>query len=174
MSNDAVSEILITTLGIMVFILVVLFAIFIILKMQEKMKKEDKKDIISNKKDEIVKQQNTIDNFYNKQSIINFMEFDKIEDNMIIQKKGKRYLMVIECQGVNYDLMSNMEKIGVEEGFQQFLNTLRHPVQIYIQTRTINLEASIIDYKERAKKIEEQYNQMQYQYTRNERSRNLY
>ena len=26
------------------------------------------------------------------------------------------------------DLMSQAEKIGVEEGFQQFLNTLRHPI----------------------------------------------
>lgn len=39
------------------------------------------------------------------------MEFDKIEDNMIVQKNGKRYLMVVECQGINYDLMSRMEKM---------------------------------------------------------------
>ncbi len=54
-----------------------------------------------------------------------FMEFNGVEDNMIVQKNGKRYIMVIECQGINYDLMSQMEKVGVEEGFQQFLNTLR-------------------------------------------------
>ena len=46
---------------------------------------------------------------YNLQSIMDFMEFEKVEDNMIIQKKGK-YLMVLECQGINYDLMSEMEK----------------------------------------------------------------
>ena len=56
--------------------------------------------------------------------------------------------MAIECQGVNYDLMSQIEKVSVEEGFQQFLNTLRHPIQIYIQTRTVNLENSISTYKE--------------------------
>ena len=92
------------------------------------------------------------------------MEFDKIEDNMIVQKKGKRYLMVIQCQGVNYDLMSQVEKVGVEEGFQQFLNTLRHPIQIYIQTRTINLESSINTYKNEIKKIEDKYNHMRYDY----------
>ena len=68
----------------------------------------------------------------NKQSIFNFMEFDNVEDNMIVQKNGNRYLMVINCQGVNYDLMSGVEKNSVEEGFVQFLNTLRHPIQIYI------------------------------------------
>ena len=41
------------------------------------------------------------------------MEFDGIEDNMILQKGGKRFLMVIECQGVNYDLMSGLEKNSV-------------------------------------------------------------
>ena len=80
---------------------------------------------------------------YNKQSITKFMEFDKIEDNMIVQKNGNRYLMVVECQGVNYDLMSSMEQTAVEEGFLQFLNSLRYPIQIYVQTRTVNLENSI-------------------------------
>ena len=76
---------------------------------------------------------------YTKESIMDFMEFEKIEDNMIVQKKGKRFLMAIECQGVNYDLMSRVEKVAVEEGFQQFLNTLTHQIQIYIQTRSVNL-----------------------------------
>ena len=90
------------------------------------------------------------------------MEFDDIMDNMIVQKKGKRYLMVVECQGVNYDLMSEMEKVAVEEGFQQFLNTLRHPIQIYIQTRTVNLESSIQTYKDRIRDIENRYTNLQY------------
>ena len=57
-----------------------------------------------------------------------------------------------------------MEKISVEEGFQQFLNTLRHPIQIYIQTRTINLENSINEYKKRVKEIEDEFNKKQYTY----------
>lgn len=100
----------------------------------------------------------------NKQSIFNFMEFDNVEDNMIIQKNGNRYLMVIGCQGVNYDLMSSVEKNSVEEGFVQFLNTLRHPIQIYIQTRSINLENSLQVYKEKVKEVEDKYYRMQIQY----------
>lgn len=99
-----------------------------------------------------------------KQSIFNFMEFDTVDDNMIIQKDGTRFLMVIECQGINYDLMSGVEKAGVEEGFIQFLNTLRNPIQIYVQTRTVNLEKSISTYKEKLKKVEEKLNRMKMQY----------
>jgi hypothetical protein len=71
---------------------------------------------------------------------------------MIVQKNGMRYIMVVECQGINYDLMSEGEKMAVEEGFVQFLNTLRHPIQIYVQTRTVNLNDSIENY---TKKVEE-------------------
>ncbi len=81
------------------------------------------------------------------------MEFDTVEDNMISTKNGGKYvIMVVECQGINYDLMSEVEKNAVEEGFIQFLNTLRHPIQIYTQTRTINLESSIQTYRDKVKK----------------------
>lgn len=101
---------------------------------------------------------------YTVESVFDFMEFDKIEDNMIITKKGTKYVMVVECQGVNYDLMSEVEKNAVEEGFIQFLNTLRHPVQIYTQTRTINLENSIQTYRNKVQEIEEQLEKEKLQY----------
>ena len=82
------------------------------------------------------------------------MKFDQIEDDMIIRKNGTKYLMVIECQGINYDLMSGLEKNSVEQGFLQYLNTLKHPIQIYTQTRTVNLGNSIQNYKQRLKNIE--------------------
>lgn len=90
---------------------------------------------------------------YTKLSVFDFMEFDKIEDNMIVQDDGKRYLMVVECEGVNYDLMSGMEKAAVEAGFVQFLNSLRYTIQIYTQTRTVNIEESISNYKQRLDEI---------------------
>lgn len=98
------------------------------------------------------------------ESVMDFMEFDKIEDNMIVQKKGNKYIMVVECQGINYDLMSEVEKNAVEEGFIQFLNTIRHPVQIYTQTRTINLDNSIQTYREQVKQIEEKLEKQEEKY----------
>lgn len=90
---------------------------------------------------------------YTKIPVFDFMQFDKIEDNMIVQDNGSRYLMVVECEGVNYDLMSNMEKAAVEAGFVQFLNSLRYTIQIYTQTRTVNIEESISNYKKRLDEI---------------------
>ncbi len=168
MDSNTISNILVIVLSVMFFILLVLIAVFIGLRAREKSinnpkKEENLSDTNSNKKNSKTTEKN-VNNSYNKQSIMDFMDFDKVEDNMIVQKKGKRYLMVVECQGVNYDLMSNMEKVAVEEGFQQFLNTLRHPIQIYIQTRTINLESSISNYKAKVKEIEDKYRRMMFEY----------
>ena len=121
------------------------------------------------KTDNIQKTSNTVSaekttKSYTVESVFDFMEFDKIEDNMIITKKGTKYVMVVECQGVNYDLMSEVEKNAVEEGFIQFLNTLRHPVQIYTQTRTINLENSIQTYRSKVQEIESQLEKEKLQY----------
>lgn len=168
MDSNTISNILVIVLSVMFFILLVLIAVFIGLRAREKSmnnpkREENLSDTNSNKKNSKTIEKN-VNNSYNKQSIMDFMDFDKVEDNMIVQKKGKRYLMVVECQGVNYDLMSNMEKIAVEEGFQQFLNTLRHPIQIYIQTRTINLESSISNYKAKVKEIDDKYRRMMFEY----------
>ena len=173
MNNEsAITNILFIVLSVMIAILVILVVVYIVLSVKSKNRnKKSKEKIItaegknsgSGKSNSMGKAKNTS---YNEQAIYDFMEFDKIEDNMIVQKNGKRYLMVIECQGVNYDLMSNMEKVAVEEGFQQFLNTLRHPIQIYIQTRTINLESSIQRYKEQVKQIEDNYKKKKYEYDR--------
>ena len=70
---------------------------------------------------------------------------------MIIQKKGK-FLMVIECQGINYDLMSDVEQLAVEEGFITFLNTLTSPIQLYVQAQNLDLKGTIKVYKEHVDK----------------------
>ena len=71
---------------------------------------------------------------------------------------------MVECQGINYDLMSQEEKVSVEEGFSQFLNTLKEPVQLYIQTRKINLESSLNSYKEKVDEIEREYTKQKLRY----------
>ena len=164
-NENAITNILFIVLAVMMTILFILVITFIVLRirMNKKPKEKNEKIKMKNKKE---KKSSTLSPELNKQSIYDFMEFDKIEDSMIVQKAGKRYIMVVECQGVNYDLMSGVEKVSVEEGFQQFLNTLRHPIQIYIQTRTINLENSINKYKERVKEIEDKYRQMEYEYNK--------
>lgn len=149
-SIKLLTMILMIILGIMLMLLIVLGIVFISSKMGKK-QEEEIRDVQNNNKTPKTKKFKE----YRTASVLDFMEFDTIVDNMISQKDGKRYIMVVECQGINYDLMSEIEKNSVEEGFIQFLNTLRHPVQIYTQTRTINLSSSIETYKEKVKEIEE-------------------
>lgn len=164
MENNAITTLLSVVLIFMLILLVILIIVYFILKNKSN-KKE--KGINKNKTEAITAETQvktkTAESGYNKKSIFDFMEFDDIIDNMIEQKNGRRYIMVIECQGVNYDLMSGVEKVAVEEGFQQFLNTLRHPIQIYIQTRTVNLESSIETYKAKVKEIEDKYRNTEYE-----------
>lgn len=152
--------ILILILGVMMTLLIVVGMIYFFSKTKKQKNTEEQIQDTNNKS---VKGKITLKE-YSTDSIFNFMEFDKIEDNMIVQKGGDRYLMVVECQGINYDLMSGTEKVSVEEGFVQFLNTLTHPVQIYTQTRTINLENSIQTYKSKVKEIEMNYEKQKMKY----------
>ena len=153
----------------MVFILMALAVVYLVIKMQSRRKEQEGK--ISDTNKPIISDAKKIAKEYTKESIFKFMEFDKVEDNMIVQKNGNRYLMIVECQGVNYDLMSEAEKMSVEEGFLQFLNTLRHPIQIYVQTRT-NLNDSIENYRKKLQEIEENLENRRNEYLRNLQSGN--
>ena len=134
---------------ILIFIILILAGIYFILVLRSKQKAQEKEE---------PKEETTTDTFNGipKESIYSFMEFDEIKDSMIVRKNGEQYVMAIQCQGVNYDLLSEQEKIGVEEGFIQLLNTLRFPIQLYIQTRSLNLRDILDEYKNKIKEIQRQ------------------
>lgn len=168
MSNDEITNMLMIVLAVMGSILFVLLVIFVVLLLKSKKgtKATNENIKLDENKD---KENNTINQTaYNKQSVFSFLEFDKIEDNMIVRKNGNKFLMVIECQGVNYDLMSGLEKNSVEQGFLQFLNTIRYPIQLYVQTRTVNLESGIVRYKDRVNNIKDRLAKKQMEYAKKE------
>lgn len=164
MSTEALTGILMIVLLISVFLLFILISAFIVLWIKKKKneKKEEKSKI--KEKDEKTGSNIIQTKLYTTEDIKNFMDFDEIKDNMIVQKNGKRMVMVVQCQGINYDLMSGVEKVGIEQGFIQFLNTLTRPIQIYIQSRKVNLEESLENYKKRLKNIESSYNKAKMQF----------
>ena len=128
-----------------IIVVTILAIVLLFITMKEKREKEGTTN--KQKDDEL-------DTARAKKSMFKFMEFDTIEDNMIVQDGGKRYLMVLECKGVNYDLLSDVEKNGVEQGFIGFLNALKFEVQLYVQTRKVNLARSTMKYRERLRTIE--------------------
>lgn len=171
MNNDQLIQLFSAVLIFMICILVVLCIIFVFLKLKKDNPNKNKnKKLDSNTNNKSTVNKSNVQKSYNKQSIFKFMDFDKIQDNMIVQKDGKRFLMVIECQGINYDLMSGLEKNSVEQGFLQFLNTLRYPIQIYVQTRTVNLSNSIHTYKDKVSEISKDLVNKQMEYNQKVRS----
>ena len=154
MGNSETILLLQMGIWIIVFIMIALVCVYLYLMKPKKVKQEKETDTMI--EDTSKDNKKKIDQNYGKftgnltrESIFEFMEFDEIVDNMIVRKNGTQYVMILQCNGVNYDLMSEQEKISVEEGFVQFLNTLRFPIQLYIQSRTLNLRDIIEEYKSR-------------------------
>lgn len=159
-SIKLLTVVLAVILGIMLMLLIILAVVYMSSKAKKASKEENNTTNNNNEKGKKSKKYKE----YRTESIMDFLEFDTVVDNMISQKDGMRYIMVVECQGINYDLMSEVEKNSVEEGFIQFLNTLRHPVQIYTQTRTVNLESSIQSYREKVKETETELEKRKLEY----------
>lgn len=152
-------EVLTVILIFLIMAIIGLGVLYWYMSYKEKKKVEEEEKITSGTSTKVAVQ-------YTKKSIFKFMQFDKIEDNMIVQDNRQRYLMVIECEGVNYDLMSQVEKTAVESGFVEFLNTLRFPIQLYTQTRTVNIGESIQNYKNKLDITKKELDIKQQEYAR--------
>ena len=63
----------------------------------------------------------------------NTLLFSEMRENMIIMSDGS-FRAVVECQSINFDLMSAREREGVEFSYQNFINSLYFPVQILIRS----------------------------------------
>lgn len=153
-------QILNLVLALVVFLIVVLGALALVIIVKIRNKKEN--DVIQDNNGVEKKVTPNLITRDGKEinSIYKFMEFDKIIDNMIIRKNSKQYVMVIECKGINYDLLSEDEKNAIEMGFIEMLNTLRFPIQLYVQTRTLNLENIIKEYERRTDELQDQINKV--------------
>lgn len=68
----------------------------------------------------------------------NSLLFSEMRENMIIMNDGS-FRAVVECQSINFDLMSSREREGVEYSYQNFLNSLYFPIQILIRSRRVDI-----------------------------------
>lgn len=74
----------------------------------------------------------------NPNSSQNTLMFDELRDNMIIMGDGT-YRAVLACQSINFDLMSERERSGIEYSYQNFLNSLTFDIQIYIRSQRVDI-----------------------------------
>lgn len=62
----------------------------------------------------------------------------EIRDGMVIMSDGS-FRAVVACKSINFDLMSSREREGVEFSYQNFLNALYFPVQIFIRSQRVDI-----------------------------------
>ena len=68
----------------------------------------------------------------------NTLLFSEMRENMIIMSDGS-FRAVIECQSINFDLMSTREREAIEFSYQNLLNSLYFPVQILVRSQRVDI-----------------------------------
>ena len=64
--------------------------------------------------------------------------FSELRDSLVIMKDGS-FRAVVACQSINFDLMSETEREGVEYSYQNFLNSLNFTIQILIRSQKVDI-----------------------------------
>jgi hypothetical protein len=62
----------------------------------------------------------------------------ELRDNVVIMKDGS-FRAVVACKSINFDLMSDMEREGVEYSYQNFLNSLNFTTQILVRSQRVDI-----------------------------------
>ncbi|MBX4188745.1 hypothetical protein KW792_01445 [Candidatus Saccharibacteria bacterium] len=84
----------------------------------------------------------------NPNSTQNALLISEVRDGIVIMNDGT-FRAVIMCKSINFDLMSPQEREAVEFSYQEFLNSLYFPVQIFVRSQKVDLRP----YLERMDKI---------------------
>lgn len=66
------------------------------------------------------------------------LQLSEVRDNMVIMIDGSMRA-VVACRSINFDLMSDREREGVEYSYQNFLNSLNFPVQILVRSQRVDI-----------------------------------
>lgn len=74
----------------------------------------------------------------NPNSTQNTLQLSELRDSMVIMNDGS-FRAVIACKSINFDLMSDREREGVEYSYQNFLNSLNFPIQILIRSQRVDI-----------------------------------
>ena len=68
----------------------------------------------------------------------NSLIFSELRDSMIVMNDGS-FRAIVACKSINFDLMSSRERDGVELSYQDFLNALYFPIQIFIRSQRVDI-----------------------------------
>lgn len=68
----------------------------------------------------------------------NSLLISEIRDKMVVMDDGS-FRAVVACKSINFDLMSAREREAVEYSYQNFLNALYFPIQIFIRSQRVDI-----------------------------------
>ena len=68
----------------------------------------------------------------------NSLLLSEMRENMIIMNDGS-FRAIVQCQSINFDLMSSREREGIEFSYQNFLNSLYFPIQVLVRSRRVDI-----------------------------------
>jgi len=85
----------------------------------------------------------------------NTLQIAEIRDGIVIMNDGS-FRAVVMVKSINFDLMSPQEQEAVEYSYQGFLNSLYFPMQIFINSRKVDLRP----YIEKLDKIRTEHDNM--------------
>ena len=74
----------------------------------------------------------------NQNSTQSTLQLSELRDGMVIMLDGS-FRAVIACKSINFDLMSDREREGIEYSYQNFLNSLTFPVQILVRSQRVDI-----------------------------------
>lgn len=66
------------------------------------------------------------------------LQLSEVRDSMVIMIDGS-FRAVIACKSINFDLMSDREREGIEYSYQNFLNSLNFPIQILVRSQRVDI-----------------------------------
>jgi len=83
----------------------------------------------------------------------NSLLLSELREDMVIMADGS-FRAVVACKSINFDLMSSREREGIEFSYQNFLNALYFPIQIFIRSQRVDI-GPYIDRLEEVRRTQE-------------------
>lgn len=74
----------------------------------------------------------------NPNSTQNMLQIAEIRDGIVIMNDGS-FRSVVMVNSINFDLMSRAEQEAIEFNYQNFLNSLYFPIQIFIRSQKVDM-----------------------------------
>ena len=88
----------------------------------------------------------------NKNSVQQWIPFEKVLENGIIKMKNKEYVKILKVEPINFNLKTILEKESILNSYKIFLKTCNFDIQILIQSKKADLSGHIKNLKKISEK----------------------